>query len=274
MAALPPATLEGWYTLHQAFSLDWHALRALGASERGAAATEFERLLRDIARPERGGWSASFQLIGGGADLMLLHFRTTLEELGEVELLVKKSRLGAYLRVEYDYISVTEAGLYHATAQMSKEAEPGSDAFRAGLQERSDAEAASPHVHKRLYPEIPEGMRYLSFYPMSKRRSHPENWYTLPVEERSRLMRDHGMTGRRFAGKIFQVINGSVGLDDWEWGVTLFARDPLEFKHIVTEMRYDEASALYGEFGRFFTGIRRDPQEWPALLAATDESGA
>ena len=79
-------------------------------------------------------------------------------------------------------------------------------------------------------------------------------------------MRDHGLTGRRYAGKIFQVISGSVGLDDWEWGVTLFARDPLEFKRIVTEMRYDEASALYGEFGSFFTGIRITPADLPELV--------
>ena len=76
------------------------------------------------------------------------------------------------------------------------------------------------------------------------------------------------MTGRRYAGRVFQVISGSVGLDDWEWGVTLFARDPLEFKRIVTEMRYDEASALYGEFGRFFTGVRMTPDEWAGLFRA------
>jgi chlorite dismutase len=113
-------------------------------------------------------------------------------------------------------------------------------------------------------------MKYVSFYPMSKRRAPGVNWYTLPVEERSRLMREHGMTGRRFAGRIFQVITGSLGLDDWEWGVTLFARDPLDFKRIVTEMRYDEASALYGEFGEFVTGIRFAPDEWRSLLEAPE----
>jgi chlorite dismutase len=79
-------------------------------------------------------------------------------------------------------------------------------------------------------------------------------------------MREHGLTGRRYAGRIFQVITGSIGLDDWEWGVTLFAHDPLDFKRIVTDMRFDEASALYGEFGRFFTGIRFAPGDWPEVL--------
>ena len=86
------------------------------------------------------------------------------------------------------------------------------------------------------------------------------------VDVRSRLMRDHGLTGRQYSGKVFQVISGSVGLDDWEWGVTLFAHEPLDFKRLVTEMRFDEVSARYGEFWRFFTGIRMAPEEWPAFL--------
>jgi chlorite dismutase len=110
-------------------------------------------------------------------------------------------------------------------------------------------------------------MRYVTFYPMNKRREGADNWYVLPIEERNRLMRDHGMTGRRYAGRVKQIISGSVGLDDWEWGVTLFSRDPLEFKSIVTDMRYDEVSARYGEFGRFFTGIRLEPADWPRVLS-------
>ncbi len=274
MAALPPATLEGWYTLHQMFSLDWRGLADLGEGGARSVLREFSILLDELATPANGGWSAAFQLVGGGADLMLLHFRSSLEELGQIEMRVNGSSLGSVMDLEQDYLSVTEAGLYYATAQMAAEAEPGSPEFAAGLQERADAEAASPHVKTRLYPEIPDGMKYLSFYPMSKRRTHPNNWYGLPVEERSRLMRDHGLTGRRYAGKIFQVISGSVGLDDWEWGVTLFARDPLEFKRIVTEMRYDEASTLYGEFGSFFTGIRITPSDLPELvLSARTGSG-
>lgn len=269
MSAIAPATLEGWYTLHQAFSLDWRALNELGDDRARRALRDFSGLLERLASPDGDGWSAAFQLVGGGADLMLLHFRSSLEELGALEMAIKRSEMGSLMDLEYDFLSVTEAGLYYATAQMAAEAEPGSPEFAAGLQERADAEAASAHVKTRLYPEIPEGMKYLSFYPMTKRRTHPNNWYELPVEERSRLMRDHGLTGRRYAGKIFQVISGSVGLDDWEWGVTLFARDPLEFKRIVTEMRYDEASTLYGEFGSFFTGIRIAPEDLPDLVMST-----
>lgn len=265
MAELHPATLEGWYALHQAWTTDWKALRALDPASLAAVAAEARALFEALEAPAEG-WSAPFRLVGGGADWMFVHFRPTLEELADVQARVRRSRLGDLLRLETDYLSVTEAGLYHATAEAAREHGAGTEAFRAALDETAAAELATPHVRTRLFPRVPEGMRYASFYPMSKRRSAGANWYALPVEERSRLMREHGMTGRRFAGRIFQVITGSVGLDDWEWGVTLFARDPLDFKRIVTEMRYDEASALYGEFGSFLTGIRFAPDEWTVLL--------
>jgi chlorite dismutase len=97
-------------------------------------------------------------------------------------------------------------------------------------------------------------MPWVCFYPMSKKREPGQNWYSLPLEERSRLMHAHGMTGRKYAGRIQQIITGSIGFDAWEWGVTLFARDPLDFKRIVTEMRFDEVSAKYAEFGDFYVG--------------------
>jgi chlorite dismutase len=262
---IAPATLEGWYALHQMFATDWARLRADGAQGLFAAAAE--RLFATLAPAEGQGWSEAVRLVGaGGADWMFIHFRQTLDELAVVQREVSSSPLAQYLALDYEYLSVTEAGLYHATADAAKGAEPGSEEFKQKLAEAAEAELASAHVRSRLYPQVPEGMRYVSFYPMSKRRAVEQNWYALDVRERSRLMREHGMTGRRYAGRVFQVITGSVGLDDWEWGVTLFARDPLEFKRIVTEMRYDEASAVYGEFGRFFTGIRFAPHEWGAQV--------
>jgi peroxiredoxin len=266
MAELPPATLEGWYALHQVFSQDWAGLRALAPQQRVELSGGAQRLAEELATPEAGGWSAAFRLVGGGGDWMWVHFRRTLDELAEVQLALRRSAFGSLLRLEYDYTSVTEASLYHATAEAARHA--GSDAaeFRHALDEAAAAELASPHVRSRLYPEPPQDMQYVSFYPMTKRRTEPDNWYSLPVDERSRLMSEHGLTGRRYAGRIFQVITGSIGLDDWEWGVTLFARDPLDFKKIVTEMRYDEASARYGEFGSFYTGLRVRPQEWPQLM--------
>jgi chlorite dismutase len=108
----------------------------------------------------------------------------------------------------------------------------------------------------RLFPQLPpEGKRAWCFYPMSKRRKVDQNWYTLPYDERHSLMMGHGKTGRTFAGRVLQVITGSTGIDDYEWGVTLFAVNPDDLKDVVYTMRYDEASALYAEFGPFYTGL-------------------
>ena len=107
----------------------------------------------------------------------------------------------------------------------------------------------------RLWPEIPH-RRYLCFYPMNKFRGEAKNWYSEPIRERQRMMREHGMIGRHYAGRVTQIISGSIGFDDWEWGVDLFADDPLVFKKLVYEMRFDEASAVYGLFGAFFVGLR------------------
>jgi hydrogen peroxide-dependent heme synthase len=268
MSALPPATLEGWFSLHQVFEIDFATVRASSEADRSELVEEAQRLLEGLRSPDTAGWSQAFQLIGGGADLMFVHFRPSLEELAEVQLAVKRSTLADVLHLRYDYLAVTEAGLYHATAEVAKEHEPHSEGYQRALAEEAAAEAASPHIRMRLYPQPPEEMRFISFYPMSKRRTHDDNWYSLPVQDRNRLMREHGLTGRRYARRVFQIICGSVGLDDWEWGVTLFTGDPLEFKRIVTEMRYDEASARYGEFGSFYTGIRMNGDEWPRLLGA------
>jgi hydrogen peroxide-dependent heme synthase len=263
---IPPATLEGWYVSHEALHLQWSELRGLEGDARRRVVDGARELLEGWAHPSGGGWSAAFHLVGGGGDLLLLHFRESLEALAEATLQWKRSELAAHTRSEYQFLSVTEAGLYHATAQAAAAHPPGSEQFAAAIAEAAAEEAASPHVKTRLYPEVPEGMKYVSFYPMTKRRVGGDNWYVLPIEERNRLMREHGLTGRRYGGRVFQVISGSVGFADWEWGVTLFTRDPLEFKRIVTEMRYDEASARYGEFGRFFTGLRMEPADLARLL--------
>lgn len=265
MSELAPATLEGWFSLHQMCVVDWAALRDMDAAERETLASDAARLLSSLAEPGTG-WTRVYTLAGGGADFMFVHFREKLDDLADVQLRLRRSPLGALLHTTYDFTSVTEAGLYHATAEAAAQAKPHSKEYAALLNEAAAAERASEHVQIRLFPHVPDGMRYVCFYPMSKRRSHPDNWYTLPVDERNRMMREHGLSGRRYAGRIFQIITGAVGFDDWEWGVTLYAHDPLEFKRIVTELRYDEASARYGEFGEFFTGVEVDPAAFGELL--------
>jgi chlorite dismutase len=126
------------------------------------------------------------------------------------------------------------------------------------LTEVSEYAAGMPeeHLRNRLYPQLPpEGKRAICFYPMTKRRGDKDNWYTLDFEDRKALMMEHGKSGRRFAGRVVQLVTGSTGLDDWEWGVTLFGVHPDDLKDTVYTMRFDEASSLYAEFGPFFSGV-------------------
>ncbi len=260
--AHPPATLEGWYASHHLLALP----RGSDPSESELAAAR--QTLSEIACGPDGSWSLAVPLVGSSADVMIVHFRPTLDELGAVERRVKRDPLLGRLVPMYSFLSITEAGLYHITAQLAKDAAArggavGDADFEKALAERSATEAATPHVRRRLYPQPPADMPYVCFYPMSKRRAPDQNWYSLTLEERSRLMYSHGLIGRRYAGRVMQIITGAVGLDAWEWGVTLFAKDPLDFKKLVTDMRFDETSARYGDFGNFYVGRRAEAGEWP-----------
>lgn len=265
--AHPPETAEGWYALHQILTWDRGARRALGSA--ATATEEAVQALEALASPPEGGWSAVVPLIGSTADVLLLHFRPTLDAIGAAQRALARAPLLDLLRPTSTFLSVTEAGLYHASAQLAAEAvarggEVGDERYREAMEERVRAERASAHVARRLFPDPPPDMPYVCFYPMSKRRDVGQNWYGLTLEERSRLMMAHGRTGRAYAGRVVQVITGAIGLDAWEWGVTLFARDPLDFKKLVTDMRFDEVSAEYAEFGAFHVGRRATPAEWLA----------
>ena len=269
--AHPPETVEGWYALHQLFRLDRAALRALQPPERAERVRAARAALEEMGAPAAGGWSACVSLVGSDADLMLVHFRPSLDDLHEAQRRLAREPLFDHFRPVYSFLSVTEAGLYHITAELAKEAAArggaaGDEEYLKRLGERTAAERESPHVQRRIYPPLPEQLPYVCFYPMSKRRVPGQNWYTLTLAERSRLMYAHGLTGRRYAGRIVQVISGAIGLDAWEWGVTLFGRDPLDFKRLLTDMRFDEVSAEYAEFGDFFVGRRVSAGEWLAAV--------
>ncbi len=272
-AAYPPETLEGWYALHQIYSFDRAAVRALGDGERAEQREGMVRALHELAEPEgeRQGWSAVVPLIGSVADVMFMHFRPDLDALGAAQRRLAREPLFDVMRPVTSFLSVTEAGLYHVTARLAREAavrggSVGDEAYRAAMAARVEAEQGSAHVRRRLYPQPPAEMPYVCFYPMSKRRAPGQNWYALSLDERSRLMHAHGLTGRRYAGRVMQVITGAIGFDAWEWGVTLFAADPLAFKKLVTDMRFDEASAEYAEFGEFYVGKIADPAAWAATV--------
>ena len=253
--AHPPETLEGWYALHQIYTCETPGVEQADTVDDIARA-----LARDLA-PAPSGWSIVVRLIGSAADLMVIHLRADLEGIQHAQSHFDPLSRRHALALDYSFLSVTEAGLYHLSAKLAQEAtarggKVGDETYVRELAERVTAERESDHVKRRLYPPLPPEMPFVCFYPMSKRRDAGQNWYTLSLEERSRLMHSHGLTGRRYAGRVQQIITGSIGFENWEWGVTLFARDPLDIKKLVTEMRFDEVSAKYADFGDFFIGKR------------------
>jgi chlorite dismutase len=261
-----PVTLEGWYTAHRIYAVDRARWNALPVGERAAIAAEAGEVLAGLAAPA-DGHGACYGVVSGKGDLCVVHWRRTLEDLRAAELAVAGTRLAGFLVAAYSYLAVIELGTYelmgYAAAQVKKRGvEPGSPDFDAEVKVEMERMA-----RPRLFPDIPP-RRYLCFYPMSKRRGEQVNWYDLTASERAVFMRGHGEIGRKYAGQVTQVIQGSVGLDDWEWGVTLFADDPLVFKKLVYEMRFDPASSRFALFGPFFVGVRLAPQALGAALDA------
>lgn len=228
-------TLEGWFTYHDFRKINWEKWKQASSEERQAAIDELTSLMRvwNDAESETGGSTAVYSVLGHKADLCFIFLRPTMGELDELKTAINKTRFADYTETDYSYISVVELSNYVNN--------PGQDP------------KANPHVRERLYPILPK-WNHFCFYPMNKKRGEKDNWYSMTMDERRELMQTHGLTGRKYAGKIKQIIGGSVGYDDWEWGVTLFAHDPIELKHIVYEMRFDEVSARYGEFGNFLVG--------------------
>lgn len=252
-----PLTIEGYSVLHQMMRVRWTQWRALESAEREKIASEAEQVLAHM-ESRSGGQSALFSLLGHKGDLMLVHFRESFDELNQAELDLGRLRLSDFLETTTSYLSVIELSLYESTLKTYRSlsesgVEPHSEPWKQAIQETMarQKEAMKP----RLFPAMP-GNRYVCFYPMDRKRGEDKNWYTLPMEERQRQMNEHGLVGRRYAGEVKQIITGSIGFDDWEWGVDLFADDPLVFKKLIYEMRFDEVSAVYALFGSFYVGLR------------------
>jgi chlorite dismutase len=257
---IPPLALHGWYMLTQFLDVA-PPVDGEAAGERRGRLHELSAHLAEREDLGEGGWSGLYRLVGGRSDYMLLHLRPSLEALGVAERELRLSPAARDVIPVGDYLSVVELGLYAHTQALAEKAaadgvEVGSEEWDAMVEGFLAQQKDSGYARRRLYPRQPESMPYVCFYPMNKRRRVGQNWYTLPLGERARLMQEHGMTGRAYAGKVSQIISGSVGFDDWEWAVTLFAGDPLHFKELVTEMRYDEVTSVYGDFGSFWVGHR------------------
>jgi hydrogen peroxide-dependent heme synthase len=260
-----PLTVEGYNVLHQMMRFRWSAWRSLSQSERAAVLEEAQSALQHM-EPQQ---TAIYSLLGHKGDLLFLHFRNSFDEVNAAELKLSQLKLSDYLEPLTSYVSVIELGLYESTVKtyeqlMERGLEPYSDEWKQAISEviARQQEAMRP----RLYPDIPNA-RYLCFYPMDRRRGEEKNWYTLPIRERQRQMHEHGMVGRRYAGEVKQIITGSIGFDDWEWGVDLFADDALVFKKLIYEMRFDEVSAVYALFGTFYLGVRCPAAELAKLLS-------
>ena len=252
-----PLTLEGASMLHQMLRVRWTAWKQLAPAERSGIAQEAAGALAEMER-EASGQSAAFSLLGHKGDLILVHFRRSFDELNKTERRLAGLRLWDYLEPTSSYLSVVELGLYESSLKTygtlaERGIAPFSPEWSAAIEEvmARQREAMAP----RLFPDMPHH-KYLCFYPMDRRRGELKNWYRLPMAERQRQMHEHGLIGRRYAGEVKQIISGSVGFDDWEWGVDLFADDPLVFKRLIYEMRFDEVSADYALFGTFYIGIR------------------
>ncbi len=242
-----PQTLDGWFVLHDFRTIDWPSWKAASAAERAAAVDSLQILIAefDAVNGDHSGLFGLYSIAGHKADLLFLHMGPTVEGLIEAKTRLNKTAFSDYLHADYSYVSVVELGGYLA---------------KPGVDPETD-----PYLQSRLKPELPD-MSQICFYPMNKKREGADNWYMLSAEERRNLMRDHGTLGRKYAGVVKQIITGSMGLDDWEWGVTLFSNDPLAFKKLVYEMRFDETSARFAEFGPFLVGQRTTSEGLASML--------
>jgi peroxiredoxin len=255
LATLVPP--QGWHCLHLFYQVDRARLGLISTEQRQRGLDDLRRVLqaKPPGAPEQiqcfavPGHKADFGIVMAGPDLRAMH---------DLQMAVQASSLGPALRPSYSFYSITEVSEYvpgeeeYAKVLRDREKlDPESTMFKAKV--AAYAERLGPMNRQRLYPEFPS-WPCLCFYPMSKMRTAGQNWYLLPFDERSELMSHHGRSGMKFAGRVTQLITASTGLDDWEWGVTLWARNPSYLKDIVYTMRFDESSAKYASFGDFYFG--------------------
>jgi chlorite dismutase len=240
------------------YRVDWGRLGQAYPGDRQQMAEEFAQVvITSVTSPEQGA-NTLVQLLGHKGDLMLIAFRRSFDELGRTQLALARTKLHAYLTLSTSYVSIVELGMYEMTAKTHRQLGErhlvqGSQEYEAAFNE--EMESQRRRVMGRLFAPIPSA-RYVCFYPMDKRRGEVYNWYAVDFAKRAEMMLEHGKVGREYAGTVTQIISGSIGFDDWEWGVDLFADDPLTFKKLIYEMRFDEASARYAEFGPFYTGLQ------------------
>ena len=274
MAETPevPLTMEGSYVLHQIFRFarsEWRQQEVFHCDRIVQRASETLAAMEAGTKGGNPKPTAIYSMIGHKGDLMFVHFRDSLDDLHRAELAIEQMELTDFLEPTHSYLSVVELGLYESTAKTyaeltAKGIVPHTPEWNAGIAEVIARQSAA--MAPRLHPEIPNG-KYICFYPMDRKRGEAQNWYQVPMADRQRMMHEHGLIGRRYADSVKQIISGSIGFDDWEWGVDLFADDPLVFKKLIYEMRFDEVSAVYALFGSFYVGLRVHAKDLRQVLA-------
>ncbi len=250
---------EGWHVIHLFYHVELGQWALLSPEEKIKAKTNLARLAQEIRAHEETQLLA-FSMVTPKADLGFMILTPDLHTANAFEKRLTQSLGPDILTPVYSYLSMTEWTEYvtkpedHAAKlESEKGLKPGTPEFDAEMD--SFKKGQEKYYRDRLYPNMPDWPVFC-FYPMSKRRTDGNNWYAQPFEERRRYMGGHASTGRRWHGKVRQLITGSTGLDEYEWGVTLFAHDTFDIKGIVYEMRFDEVSARFADFGDFYIGVQ------------------
>lgn len=248
---------EGWHCLHLFYRVEHGQWQLLSREEQNAAKTNLSRLVQEM-RAVESTQLLTLSVVTPKADLGFMLITPDLQAANRMEKQLSMSLGPDVLTPVYSYFSLTEESEYATTEE--EYVETLDDETRRDASKREQALTAfrdrmQHYRQDRVYPSLPD-WPVVCFYNMSKRRGEQRNWYALPFDDRRKLMGGHAKVGREFAGKVKQLITGSTGLDDAEWGVTLFARDTFQIKKIVYEMRFDKVSADYADFGEFFIGIQ------------------
>jgi len=261
---------QGIHVMHLFYSIDRSRWVQLPAGESAKAKERLEALCAANPGPAQPRLM-TFANVGGKADAAFMLFAAELQQISQLHRDLEACFPPGTLAPVYMYLSVTELPDYVTTDEdLKRMIQHGEKKLQPGTAEFDQAFAAAKqrndeYKHYRLYPEL-DDWEIMCFYPMNKKRELADNWYMLDFDTRKKLMGGHAKTGRKYAGKISQLITGSTGIDDWEWGVTLMAHQLDAVKEIVYEMRFDEVSARFGEFGTFYINLRLTPtQLWRHL---------
>lgn len=267
--AVPVVKLtRGIHVMHLFYRIDRVRWSSLQPQQSRNALQALEKVCQENSSPSHPR-VVTYVNVGGKADIAVMIYAAELGQLSALHHEVELAFPPGSLQQVYSYLSVTELPDYVQTEEdmraslLNEKLDPGSEVFNTRLEEMKKRQAG--YEQYRLYPEMPD-WEVMGFYPMSKRRSGNDNWYSLDFETRKKLMAGHARVGRKYAGRVSQLITGSTGIDDWEWGVTLMAHQIDALKEIVYEMRFDEVSARYGEFGPFYINMRLQPADlWEHL---------